>query len=61
MVPFFGSHVRQRTVNFDGNEGMLDAICKVAGSQQISKEGTSAFILNSEKNMGWAHGIAEYE
>ena len=24
MVPFFGSHVTQRTVNLDGNESTLD-------------------------------------
>ena len=36
MVPFFGSHVTQRTVNFDGGESTLDNM-QGAGSQQIRK------------------------
>jgi len=54
MVPFFGSHVRQRTVNLDGNESMLDNMQGV-GSQQICKQ-EQAPLFAPQKNMGWAHG-----
>ena len=54
MVPFFGSHVKQRTVNFDGNEGLLDSL-QGAGSQQISKEAIAP-LFKPQKNMGWAYG-----
>ena len=54
MVPFFGSHVRQRTANLDGNESILDSM-QGAGSQDICKKG-QAPLFKPQKNMGWAHG-----
>ena len=54
MVPFFGSHVTQRTVNLDGNESTLDNM-QGAGSQQIRKV-EQAPLFAPQKNMGWAHG-----
>ena len=37
MVPFFGSHVTQQTVNLDSTEGRLDNL-QGAGSQQFRKK-----------------------
>ena len=54
MVPFFGSHVTQRTVNLDGNESSLDNM-QGAGSQQFRKR-EQAPLFAPQKNMGWAHG-----
>ena len=54
MVPFFGSHVRQRTANLDGNESILDNM-QGTGSQNICKKG-QAPLFKPQKNMGWAHG-----
>jgi len=54
MVPFFGSHVTQRTVNLDGNESSLDNM-QGAGSQQFRKK-EQAPLFAPQKNMGWAHG-----
>ena len=54
MVPFFGSHVTQRTVNLDGNESALDNM-QGAGSQLIRKK-AQAPLFAPQKNMGWAHG-----
>ena len=54
MVPFFGSSVKQRTVNFDGAESTLDNM-QGAGSQDIRKQ-AQAPLFAPQKNMGWAHG-----
>ena len=54
MVPFFGSHVRQRTVNLDSNESILDNL-QGTGSQQIRKE-AQAPLFAPQKNMDWATG-----
>ena len=58
MVPFFGSHVTQRTVNLDGNESALDNM-QGAGSQQIRKK-AQAPLFAPQKNMGWAHGTPNF-
>ena len=54
MVPFFGSHVTQQTVNLDSTEGRLDNL-QGAGSQQFRKK-EQAPLFAPQKNMGWAHG-----
>ena len=47
MVPFFGSHVRQRTVNLDSNESMLDNMQGV-GSQHICKKGQAPLLRHKK-------------
>ena len=54
MVPFFGSHVTQQTVNLDSNESLMDNM-QGSGSQQIRKK-AQASLFAPQKNMGWAHG-----
>jgi hypothetical protein len=54
MVPFFGSKVTQRTSDFGGNEGLLDAYTGV-GSQDIQKK-EQAPLFAPKENMTYAHG-----
>lgn len=54
MVPFFGSKVTQRTVGFDGNEGLLDSYTGV-GSQDVQKR-EQAPLFAPKENLTYAHG-----
>lgn len=54
MVPFFGSKVTQRTVGFDGNEGLLDNYTG-GGSQDIQKR-EQAPLFAPQENLSYAHG-----
>ena len=56
MVPFFGSHVTQQTVNLDSTEGRLDNL-QVFGRFLFHLERKNRQSLFApQKNMGWAHG-----
>ena len=54
MVPFFGSHVRNRHVNDNTNESVLDNYVG-SGSQTITKKEVAPLFAPSE-NQQWAHG-----
>ena len=54
MVPFFGSHIRNRHVNENTNESVLDNYVG-SGSQTITKKEVAPLFAPSE-NQQWAHG-----
>ena len=58
LQPFFGSTVKQRTVNLDGNETLLDSK-QGAGSQLFSKK-ESAPLFKPEDNVHWTHGMPNH-
>ena len=58
MQPFFGSRVRQRTTNLDGNESLLDNM-QGSGSQHFSKR-EQAPLFKPEENMHWPHGTPNH-
>lgn len=54
MVPFFGSSVKQRTANLNGNEQLLDSY-NGSGSQVIHKR-EQAPLFAPQENLHYAHG-----
>ncbi len=54
MVPFFGSSVKQRTVDFNGNEGLLDNL-NGSGSTRIKKKAIAP-LFKPCRDMEWTHG-----
>lgn len=58
MVPFFGSTVKQRTVNLNGNEQILDNHIG-SGSQVIHKR-EQAPLFAPQENLHYAHGTPSH-
>ena len=58
MVPFFGSSVKQRTTNFNGNENLLDNY-NGSGSQVIHKR-EQAPLFAPQENLHYAHGTPSH-
>ena len=58
LQPFFGSTVKQRTVNLDGNETLLDSK-QGSGSQLFSKK-ENAPLFKPEDNVHWTHGMPNH-
>ena len=58
MQPFFGSRVRQRTTNLEGNESLLDNM-QGSGSQRFSKR-EQAPLFKPEENMHWPNGMPNH-
>ena len=58
MQPFFGSTVKQRTYNLEGNETLLDNM-QGSGSQMISKK-EQAPLFKPSDNMHWTHGTPNH-
>ena len=58
MVPFFGSSVKQRTVNLNSNESVLDNY-NGTGSQVIHKR-EQAPLFAPQENLHYAHGTPSH-
>jgi hypothetical protein len=58
MVPYFGSTVKQRTVNHRGNESILDSYSG-SGSQHIQKK-EQAPLFAPQENLHYAHGTPSH-
>jgi hypothetical protein len=58
LQPFFGSTVRQRTFQLDGNETLLDNK-QGTGSQLFSKK-ENAPLFKPEDNVNWNHGMPNH-
>ena len=55
MVPFFGSSVKQRSVNLNGNESILDV--KQGNASQHYRKKEQAPLFKPQENMHWGHGM----